>query len=135
MRLLPLIADHRVEVVGSPEIVAVRLLNAPFPSARAALAKTEAPLIKRIAQALDKEPGTIRVIGFTDNVGSNTNNDELSKARAESVMKMLQQDLTNPERVSAEGRGAANPIASNATTEGRAQNRRVEFQLPAEKAR
>jgi type VI secretion system protein ImpK len=132
-QLKPEIADRRVEVVGSADTVAVRLLSTSFPSARSALSKAEEPLIKRIAQALDKEPGTIRVIGYTDNIGSSTNNNELSKARAESAMKMLRQDLTNPERVSAEGRGSADPIAPNDTREGRAKNRRVEFQLPAEK--
>ncbi|MDP4025136.1 type IVB secretion system protein IcmH/DotU [Methylobacterium sp. NEAU 140] len=131
------IAEHRVEVVGTPTIVAVRLPTASFASASAALPASDTPLIERIATALNREPGSIRVTGYTDNVpiaatGTFRTNVDLSRARAASVAATLQAFLNDPSRVEVVGRGDADPIASNATAEGRARNRRVEIQIPAE---
>ncbi|MBX4378133.1 OmpA family protein, partial [Mycobacterium tuberculosis] len=56
-------------------------------------------------------------------------NYELSLARAESVQKMLQAHLADPNRVKAQGRGEMDPIAPNNTPENRARNRRVEITL------
>lgn len=134
------IRNQRIQVIGTPKTVAVRLLGASFASSRVALSELEAPLIKRVASALDKEPGPIRIIGYTDNVPVSAgsamgNNKKLSEARARTTAEMLKRYLTTPDRVSYEGRGDANPIASNATAEGRASNRRVEFEIPAENAK
>jgi type VI secretion system protein ImpK len=54
----------------------------------------------------------------------------LSKARAERVGEIIRAGLTNPARVSTEGYGDAQPIASNDTAEGKSQNRRVEVVIP-----
>lgn len=134
------ITERRVEVIGSPETVTVRLLNVSFPSSRATLSSAETPLMTRVAAALDKEPGAIRVIGHTDNVAIGAtsafaNNQELSEKRAESAAQMLKRFLSSPDRVTSEGRGATKPVASNATAEGRTQNRRVEVEIPAENIR
>ena len=71
---------------------------------------------------------TVRVIGHTDNIGSDAANDALSLRRAESVRSWL---IVNgglaPGVLSAEGRGKSEPIASNDTAAGRAQNRRVQL--------
>jgi len=75
------------------------------------------------------------VNGYTDNapIGAGlkqqgvTSNQELSQKRAETVMAYLITQGVKPEMVSAMGYGDANPIASNATPQGRAQNRRVEI--------
>ena len=131
------IAQGRVEVVGTPTIVAVRLPASTFPSASTTLPAAEAPLVERIAASLNPEPGAIRVTGYTDDVpiaatGAIRSNLDLSKARAASVAVMLKPYLTDPNRVEIAGRGDADPIASNATADGRARNRRVEMQIPAE---
>ena len=77
------------------------------------------------------ETGTvaIRVIGHTDSQGSEMVNLRLSIARAEAVVEYLRQRGIALERLSADGRGESDPLASNATEEGRARNRRVEILL------
>ena len=77
------------------------------------------------------------VNGYTDNVPVGPalmregirSNKELSQKRAESVMQFLIANGMKPELVSAHGYGEANPIAPNNTRDGRAKNRRVEFEL------
>ena len=90
--------------------------------------------IKRIAMIINKLPNTlqINVRGHTDNVppGANSpfrDNWELSTARAVSVVKELVKDGVDPKRLSACGNSEYKPIATNATPEGRAKNRRVDL--------
>lgn len=79
----------------------------------------------------------IVVHGYTDNapVGRAlqrqgiTSNEVLSQKRAEAVMQYLLTQGVKPDMISAQGRGEADPLATNATAEGRAQNRRVELTL------
>lgn len=89
-------------------------------------------LLNRIGDALTGVPGLVEVIGYTDNKPIRTlrfpSNWELSRARADSVAKLLNARV-QAGRISAEGRGEADPIASNDTPEGRAKNRRVEITL------
>lgn len=138
-RLPAFAGRNQVEVARDGAVVAVRLLSASFPTGGGALAETEAPLISAIAAALEPEKGPITVVGHTDNVpiansSPARNNDTLSADRARSAASMLQRFVSDPGRVSYEGRGSADPIASNDTLEGRGRNRRVEFQVPAEDA-
>ncbi|MGP8214755.1 MAG: OmpA family protein [Bacteroidia bacterium] len=69
----------------------------------------------------------IKIVGYTDNVGNDKDNLALSKDRAYTVMQTLQQGGIDPSRLSFEGQGAANPVASNDSEEGRQKNRRTEF--------
>ena len=69
----------------------------------------------------------IRITGHTDNVGSDEANQKLSEGRANSVREELIRRGIAPERIEAEGKGESQPITTNDTEEGRAQNRRVEF--------
>ncbi len=80
-----------------------------------------------VVALLKKYPETtVRIEGYTDNRGSASGNNKLSRKRAEAVAKVLVDELgINAERVSAEGFGDAKPVASNDTEEGRDQNRRV----------
>lgn len=133
------IGQGEVEAVAEGGDIVVRLLRASFPTGGPALSEAEAPMLRRIAAALDPEPGPITVVGHTDNVpisnaSPTRNNDTLSRDRAASAAAMLQRFLADPARVSFLGRGDAAPIASNGTAEGRARNRRVEFRIPAEAA-
>jgi OOP family OmpA-OmpF porin len=70
-----------------------------------------------------------KIVGYTDNVGSATYNKKLSQRRAQAVMDALVARGVNAEQLSAVGMGELNPVASNDTAEGRAQNRRIEAEL------
>lgn len=90
------------------------------------------PLAGRIGQVVEKEVGPVRVVGHTDNVALNAanrfqSNFQLSIERAKAVAALLRPALTQPDRLMVEGKGADDPIASNATAEGRARNRRVDI--------
>src|SRR5262249_59503808 len=65
----------------------------------------------------------------TGDIGSDEHNQRLSELRAMAVTEALVRDGVNASRITTRGYGAANPVASNATAEGRAQNRRVEIFL------
>jgi outer membrane protein OmpA-like peptidoglycan-associated protein len=88
---------------------------------------------------LDKLAGSFRqygdnnieVTGHTDSVGSNASNIELSQKRAISVGKYLIGQGIDKNRIQVYGAGPSQPIASNSSEEGRAQNRRVEIKLKA----
>ena len=105
-----------------------------FPSGGAKVNDSFAPIAKKIAAALDKEPGDIRIDGYTDSDPIKTvafpSNFELSLARAKSVAAMLKSDLAKPDRVAATGKGADNPVAPNDTEANKSKNRRVEISIP-----
>jgi OOP family OmpA-OmpF porin len=69
----------------------------------------------------------VQVAGFTDNTGSRATNLRLSQQRAATVEKFLEANGVSPAQVSSKGYGPDNPVASNKTASGRAQNRRVEL--------
>ncbi|BBU31261.1 outer membrane protein [Burkholderia sp. THE68] len=106
-----------------------------FASGSASLDPAYGALIGRIAQALAGVPGKVVVTGHTDDqrlVSARfPSNWHLSQARADSVRAMLASLTGTPARFSAEGRGDAEPLASNDTPAGRAKNRRVEITLLA----
>jgi len=72
---------------------------------------------------------TLRITGHTDNTGSRAYNQNLSERRAQSVANYLATQGVSSARAFAEGRGFDQPVASNATAGGRAQNRRVELYI------
>lgn len=106
-----------------------------FASGSATLDPAYDTLIGRIAQALAGVPGRVVVTGHTDDqrlVSARfPSNWHLSQARADSVRAMLASLTGTSARFSAEGRGDAEPLASNDTPAGRAKNRRVEITLLA----
>jgi len=85
--------------------------------------------LAQVAKALQDqgEINPIVVEGYTDSVGSDANNLKLSQARAEAVRSYLVSKGLPSDKLTANGRGKANPVASNDTPDGRANNRRVEI--------
>ena len=87
-------------------------------------------LLKNIKEFVEQNNYEITIVGHTDSVGSNAYNFKLSRRRAESVKaKLLEFGLAEDRIVGIEAMGEEQPIATNETAEGRAQNRRVEFKL------
>ena len=79
---------------------------------------------------LDENPELrLRIIGHTDAVGSDAANQRLSEGRAKAVKENLCARGIDKARIETEGRGESEPIATNDTEEGRAQNRRTEFKI------
>jgi outer membrane protein OmpA-like peptidoglycan-associated protein len=72
---------------------------------------------------------SIKVVGHTDSVGSDTYNQALSERRASSVAAYLLSQGVAPNKLTSEGKGQSQPVADNETEEGRAKNRRVELHV------
>ena len=86
------------------------------------------PEIEKLAVVLKQYPNsTILLEGHTDSTGSASYNQKLSQSRADAVMKVLINEFgIAKQRITTTGMGESQPIATNDTAEGRAQNRRVE---------
>ena len=81
-----------------------------------------------VADSLQSYPDTtVQIVGHTDNTGSAAYNQGLSERRANSVADVLMDGGVSFSRIETFGRGEDQPVASNLTDEGRAQNRRVEI--------
>lgn len=92
--------------------------------------------VRQISAILAKYPeDIITIMGHTDSTGSNTTNQSLSQSRAQAIQQIMVQNGVPGTRVSAIGMGEGSPIASNATSEGRAQNRRVEIQITVDESK
>ena len=88
------------------------------------------PMLKTVINYVTENNYDITIVGHTDSKGSNSYNDKLSMRRAMSVKEKLLELGLSPDRISGlEGRGELEPVASNETEEGRALNRRIEFNL------
>ncbi|WP_179378426.1 OmpA family protein [Jannaschia marina] len=84
--------------------------------------------IRALGRNLQQYPDTaVQVIGHTDSEGSAAYNQDLSERRARAVAGVLLEQGVSGSRVVPIGRGEAQPVASNNTSEGRRQNRRVEI--------
>ncbi len=120
--------EPRVEVKGSQVLIREMVF---FETGKAVIKPQSFNLLKEVAKTLNerKDIQRIRVDGHTDNVGSDKLNLNLSQRRATAVMKFLVKEGVDAKRLSSKGWGEANPIASNDTDQGRAQNRRVEFMI------
>lgn len=88
--------------------------------------------IENVAQIMKCFPNTkIKLGGYTDNTGSAEGNMKLSAARANAVKAAIVAKVIDATRIQTEGYGASNPVATNDTAEGRAQNRRIAVRIDA----
>jgi len=86
-------------------------------------------LMKEVRSMKNVTWQTITVAGHTDNLGPEPYNVKLSENRAEAVQEFLVGKGVKPERIKTEAKGPHEPIASNKTKQGRAQNRRTEIEF------
>jgi type VI secretion system protein ImpK len=132
--LQPEIEQGLVEVTGTVGQPLIRIMGrGMFASGAAAVQPSFKPLLDRIGLALKEEPGSVQVIGYTDDQPIRTitfpSNFQLSAARAQAASAIIATTVGDKSRLTAEGRADADPIASNATPEGRERNRRIEIVL------
>lgn len=139
--LKPEIDAGLVTVLGTETTPVVRIRNkgvaagapAMFPSGSATVQPAFTALLERIGAALKIESGTVQVLGHSDNQPIRTvqfpSNFHLSAARAEAARTIILRTLGEPARIKSEGRADAEPVADNATAQGRDENRRIEVVL------
>lgn len=96
------------------------------------LTSTAKANLDKLIEVFKEYPDTdLLVIGYTDNVGSQSYNKPLSEQRAQSVKDYLISKGIASSRLTSTGKGIEDPIADNSTAEGRAKNRRVEVTITA----
>lgn len=103
-----------------------------FNTSKSTLTSTAMANLDKLVPVFNEYPDTnITIFGFTDSSGNATSNLKLSENRALAVERYLELKGINTSRFKIVGMGIADPIASNETSEGKAQNRRVEFAITA----
>jgi len=104
--------------------------NITFPSNSADISSSFYPTLNSLVQVFKEfNKNGIDIVGHTDSTGSQQLNQDLSNRRARSVAAYLEGNGVAGSRISSFGAGPSQPIASNDTASGRAQNRRVEINL------
>jgi OOP family OmpA-OmpF porin len=123
-----LFSPDEAEVYKKGDSLVIRLRAIQFPVGKSVIMPDNYPLLSKIQQSIRTfgEPDVI-IEGHTDSTGSNEVNELLSQQRAESVRQYLLANKTlSYDRIVAVGYGSSKPLASNATEEGRAVNRRID---------
>jgi outer membrane protein OmpA-like peptidoglycan-associated protein len=101
-----------------------------FETGSAVLKPSSQEQLKNLAEILKAYPKvTLKLGGYTDNTGDPQSNLQLSKQRAETTMQELVKLGVDAKRLEAEGYGEQNPIADNATEEGKQMNRRIDLRV------
>lgn len=101
-----------------------------FDSGKATLTPSGKAILDEMAAALQKvKDKKVEVIGHTDNVGLRESNLALSQARAEAVRRYLSEKGIDADMIAVSGQGPDRPVADNASADGRAHNRRIEFRI------
>jgi outer membrane protein OmpA-like peptidoglycan-associated protein len=114
--------QERLDVVLASDVL--------FTSGSASLYPGGRDKLRQLAGVLSRYPqSTIQIVGHTDSVGSEQMNVDLSRRRAQAVADEITANGVSSGRISIRGLGESQPVATNDTPEGRAQNRRVEIQI------
>jgi len=123
-------ADDDVPKIKAEVGKAYTLKGVNFKTGSAEILPESEPVLMQAFEALNY-PGNkdwlVEIQGHTDNTGRRSTNQKLSVNRANSVKAWLVKKGIDPARISTKGFGPDKPVASNKTTEGRAENRRIEF--------
>ena len=124
--------EHDITKVRGPKEVTVvldsRSLNFDFDKSNV---KPEYyTMLENLKSYMEYNDYEVSIIGHTDSMGTDAYNIELGQRRADSVkMKLIEMGLSSDRIVSTSSRGEREPVSTNETAEGRAENRRIEFQL------
>ncbi len=123
-------AGFKVDATGCiiEQTVVLHTVNFEFDSDR--LTAPAQRILSEIAASLNGQQGLyVEIGGHTDSIGSDAYNRSLSQRRADSVMRYLTAQGVGANRLTARGYGEERPMATNNTEDGRAENRRVEFNV------
>ena len=124
--------EHDITKVRGPKEVTVvldsRSLNFDFDKSNV---KAEYyGILENLKSYMEYNDYEVSIIGHTDSMGTDAYNIALGQRRADSVkMKLIEMGLSSDRIVSTSSRGEREPVSTNETAEGRAENRRIEFQL------
>lgn len=125
---LEAIEGAQVESVNEGEAIKVTFESGIlFATNSSTLSSASRSSLDKFSTSLQENPDTdVKIYGHTDSTGSDAINNPLSQRRAESVYNYLISKGVNGSRLESQGFGSSQPVADNATVEGRSQNRRVE---------
>jgi outer membrane protein OmpA-like peptidoglycan-associated protein len=123
--------DSRVQIINNGNELIVRMpQDILFPVDSAAVNPGLQDDLRALAASLQRYPNsTVQVVGHTDNTGAASYNQNLSERRANAVSAVLISAGVSSARIRAFGLGESDPLTSNLTEEGRAQNRRVDIRI------
>lgn len=113
------------DIVVKEKMILDATSNFAFDSAKLSMKDTTS-LEKAVARLKADPDEKVRINGYTDSTGTDAYNMKLSEQRAWSVAKYLEKEGIAADRIQTKGYGKTNYVASNATSEGRAKNRRAE---------
>jgi len=125
-------APKMEEKVSKEDMAVVRaaIKNLNFETNKTVIKASSFQYLDKLADLMASKPSSkLSLKGYTDSQGQSARNLELSTGRATAIKDYLVQKGIDGSRITAEGFGAANPVATNRTAAGRAKNRRVEFNL------
>lgn len=119
---------------AAPKVVARLTIHVNFAFDKASIPRADTQELEKAVEFVKKYPGyKISIDGYTDSTGPAAYNQRLSERRAAAVKEyLLKHGVEDGERITAKGYGESNPIASNRTKQGRAQNRRAEILILSE---
>jgi outer membrane protein OmpA-like peptidoglycan-associated protein len=117
----------KLEVNEAKEGSSFVINNLYYNTNSADIKKESFVVLEAFADYLKENTISVEIQGYTDNVGAAAANEALSANRAYTVKAFLEEKGIDGKRITAKGFGPKNPIADNATEEGRAKNRRTEF--------
>ena len=120
-------------VTVTPKVIDRLTLHVNFDTAKSDIRKADIPELEKAVAFVKKYPDSkVSVEGYTDSRGSDKYNLGLSDRRAQAVKKYLVDKGEKADRISAVGKGKANPVGDNKTEKGRFENRRVEVLILGE---
>ncbi len=114
-----------MEIIEDGDVIATRILGGFALNSAVLTDEIKVELDKLVEKLKTSDTEEIKIIGYTDSTGPARFNEVLSLERAKSAKRYLEARLELIEEIQTEGRGPADPIESNATPEGRRQNRRI----------
>jgi outer membrane protein OmpA-like peptidoglycan-associated protein len=116
-----------LKATPTPRGLVMTLGDVLFDTGRAELKSGASRKLDQLSQFLVEHPDRrVQIDGFTDSVGTDSYNEDLSQRRADAVKTALINRGVQPSRIGTEGYGKAYPVASNSDSGGRQLNRRVE---------